>query len=156
MATAQVVSATTALHEEKIEEQTVNKPQEDQINSKNDQETTVTAPQPSEDQNPEPEPEPKSEPEVPEAELEPKSEPEALAAEVETKVVLKENENNIDSVNQPAKVAPEPCVEEESKESKELEAESADDVAKPETETEGEAEKKDEKKEEGGAVEENN
>ncbi|GKC10215.1 transposon ty3-I gag-pol polyprotein [Tanacetum coccineum] len=127
MATAQVVSATTALHDETINEQTFDKLQEEDIKNTNDQETTLltTPDQPKEDDQLPKEPvvqdavapEPKAEPEL---EVEPKSEPEVLADEVGTKVVLEEAK--VKPVDQPAKVAPEPCVEEEAKETKEPEA----------------------------------
>ncbi|GKE51312.1 hypothetical protein Tco_1486468, partial [Tanacetum coccineum] len=93
----------------------------------------------------------------PELEVEPKSEPEVLADEVGTKVVLEEAK--VKPVDQPAKVAPEPCVEEEAKETKEPEVETETEpteAAKAELETapapEAEPEEKaDEKKEEGDA-----
>ncbi|KAJ0801440.1 hypothetical protein HanPI659440_Chr03g0117261 [Helianthus annuus] len=175
MATAQVVSATTALHDEKIEEKSNVEIRED-IKSTNDQETT---PQPQEDQPPKekpldditvaPEPDVAA-PEVleakpePKAEPEPEAEPEALAAEVETKVVLKEEEEGKDiPVDQPAKVAPEPCVEEEAKETKEPEGEPVETKTETEAEavpeptevakSEGEPKEEIEKKEEGAAAE---
>lgn len=157
----QVESATSAFHDEKIDEQTMKEPQEEIKKIDDPQEKTrVTAPQSSDDQLPK---EPATaditvapEPEL--AEAEPEAEPEALAAEVETKVVLKEEkeeEVKINPVDQTAKVAPEPCVEEEAKTETETENEPAE-VAKvePEREPEAEPEEKAVEKEEVIAAEE--
>ncbi|KAL8195392.1 hypothetical protein R6Q57_025795 [Mikania cordata] len=156
MATAQVVSATTVLHEEKLEEKPVQTTEVD-VKNAGDQEAIETAPQPQEDQLPkepvdttvepvatEPDvaaPEPKAKPET-ETELEP--EPEAVAADVENKMILEEEEDKIIPVDQPAKVAPEPCVEEEAKETEEPKAKPVEtetepaEVSKAEIETEPE------------------
>ncbi|CAH1444744.1 unnamed protein product [Lactuca virosa] len=150
VATAQVVFATTALHDEKIEDQLIMKP-EDDIKNTDDQETTVTTPQ-EEDQLAK----------EPADTVAPQAESEALAVEAETKLVLndedKEEEGKVSPVEQPAKVAPEP--EPEAEETKEPEAKS--DETKKEIETEpDEAEKVDtepeekvKKKEEAVAAEE--
>ncbi|KAJ0935907.1 hypothetical protein HanRHA438_Chr03g0124831 [Helianthus annuus] len=110
MATAQVVSATTALHDEKIEEKSNVEIGED-IKSTNDQETT---PQPQEDQPPKEKPlddiTVAPEPDV--------AAPEVLEAKPEPKVETK-TETEAEAVPEPTEVAKsegEPKEESEKKE----------------------------------------